>query len=224
MSDAVQAYYDQLANDYDEDRFGGSYGQFIHRQEKRLLQNWGISSLDGTVLSLGCGTGRLMEYATHGIDISPQMLAVAQQKFPQKDFVEGDAMKCPFPDQSFNGIFSLHVMMHLDPQKVGAIVREAHRLLEPGGIFVFDVPSAPRRRITGHQQKDWHGNNAFTQAMVKELLAKDWELEQIQGILFLPLHRIPRALRKSCFFIDRLLCQSPCWPYASYWMIKARKR
>ena len=85
MPDALQEYDDQLANDYNEDRWGGSYGQFVHRQEELCFPNWGIPCLDGAVLSLGCGTGRLIACATHGSDISPPDGDGSEAKFPQKN-------------------------------------------------------------------------------------------------------------------------------------------
>ncbi|WP_139423771.1 methyltransferase domain-containing protein [Chryseobacterium mulctrae] len=36
------------------------------------------------MLDLGCGRGRLLNFATHGVDFSQEMLNIAQEKFPYK--------------------------------------------------------------------------------------------------------------------------------------------
>ena len=223
MQQDILDYYNHLAADYDEDRFAGSYGRFLHQQEDRLLRQWGFSSLDAPCLSIGCGTGRFMSYATHGTDLSPAMIEQARQQYPDKSFAVADASQLPYEDTSFKRIFSLHLFMHLDSEKVDAIVQEAHRILEPGGQFVFDLPSAARRRLSGHRQSGWHGNNAYTPAEVRELLTDGWVIEAIRGVLFLPIHRLPQSWRMRFLSIDNLLGDSPLWPYASYWMINARR-
>jgi ubiquinone/menaquinone biosynthesis C-methylase UbiE len=92
MNPHIQNYYDQLAPAYDEDRFGNSYGQFIHQQELRVLQAFRAASPQGQVLDLACGTGRLLPWATHGVDISAAMLAQARSKYPDKDLRAGSAL------------------------------------------------------------------------------------------------------------------------------------
>ena len=77
----IQAYYDALAPDYDRDRFGNSYGRYIHALERDVLADL-LQGVSPTVVAdVGGGTGRMLEFAHTGIDASIQMLAVARTKW-----------------------------------------------------------------------------------------------------------------------------------------------
>ena len=84
MKSDITAYYDRIANLYDTDRFGNTYGQFIDAQEHAILSQLLHTAAGQRVLDVGCGTGRFLGYATHGLDASAAMLAVARQKQPEK--------------------------------------------------------------------------------------------------------------------------------------------
>lgn len=97
------------------------------------------------VLDLGCGTGfdafvaaRLVGAAGRvvGIDLSPEMLAVAkagqaEAGFPQVEFREAAVEVLPFADRSFDIALSNGVL-NLVPDKPAAL-REIFRVLRPGG-------------------------------------------------------------------------------------------
>ncbi len=223
MQQTILDYYNRLASNYDQDRFGNSYGQFLHQQEDKILQKWGVTHLDAPTLSLGCGTGRFMEYATHGSDLSPAMIEQAKHGFPDKSFTVADADKLPFETGFFDLSFSLHLFMHLDKEKVRAILKEQHRVLKPGGHFIFDVPSARRRRLTNHQQNGWHGANAYTYQDLRATMGDQWQISATSGVLFLPIHRLPNQWRQRFSLIDRWLCNSPIWTYSSYWLVNAQR-
>lgn len=219
----ILTYYDQLASTYDENRFANTYGRFIHAEEEALLRKL-LVNREGQVLDVGCGTGRLLPFATHGIDISPNMIEEARQKFPDKKLSVSDGESLPFEADHFDAVFSFHVVMHLDVRKTHAMLREAHRVLKPGGRLVFDFPSRKRRKLTQTEQPDWHGANELTLAEVLELSASDWKLRSMTGILFLPIHRFPKAIRMKMLLPDRWLNRSPWKEYASYLAVELEKR
>lgn len=220
---SILSYYDQLAPTYDEHRFGNTYGQFIHRQEQALLKRL-LSSRQGPVLDVGCGTGRLLDFATHGVDISPNMVEVAQQKFPDKSLQISDGDAMPFDASLFNTLFSFHVVMHLNVQKTHALLTDAHRVLKPGGRFIFDFPSGKRRQLTRTEQPDWHGANELTLSDIRELSSTQWKVRSVTGILFLPIHRFPKAMRMLLVKPDQWLNRSPFKEYASYLAIELEKQ
>ena len=94
MDSPIKNYYENLATTYDENRFANSYGQFIDHQERQILNRW--IQKQATILDIGCGTGRFLEYATHGLDVSQNMLNEAQRKFPEKKLVASSATNTPF--------------------------------------------------------------------------------------------------------------------------------
>jgi len=95
------------------------------------------------ILDLCCGTGDLTaallalrpstaEPIT-GLDFSAQMLARARDKFPAANvlWVEGDAMRLPYPDNSFDLVTSAFGFRNLT--NYTAALAEIHRVLAPNG-------------------------------------------------------------------------------------------
>ena len=214
-SDVILNYYDKLAADYDADRFSNTYGKYIHRQEVKLLTKL-LSAAGEKIIDLGCGTGRLTSFATIGIDGSKEMLAIAQAKFNDKQFICATIDDIPLADNSIDTIYSLHVFMHLSNEAALAGFTEIARILKPGGKLIFDFPAAKRRKLLGSGTTGWHGNTAYTIATLKEMLGPAFKLQKSYGILFFPVHRLPKKIRKYFSGIDELLCHSFLKTYASY--------
>jgi demethylmenaquinone methyltransferase / 2-methoxy-6-polyprenyl-1,4-benzoquinol methylase len=106
---------------------------------------------DARVLDVGCGTGdlsiELFERTAAqvvGIDFCRPMLQLAKQKAPRLKFVEGDALKLPFADASFDGITVGFAFRNLSSIEQG--LTELHRVLKPHGslaILEFSQPAVP---------------------------------------------------------------------------------
>ncbi|MDG4839755.1 methyltransferase domain-containing protein [Micromonospora sp. WMMD967] len=94
-----------------------------------------------TVIDMGCGSGRavaeLAERGAHavGVDVDPEMIAVARERWPAGEFRVGDATELPLPTGSatyYRADKVLHVLD--DPERA---VAEARRVLTPGGRAVL---------------------------------------------------------------------------------------
>src|SRR6185437_494677 len=166
---AIIQYYDRLAPTYDAERFGHSYGQFIDAQERAILARL-LPASATRVLDIGCGTGRLSGFATHGCDASVASLKFAREK-AARAFVGADATGLPFATGAFDAAFSFHLLMHLEPAAIAALFREAGRVLAPGGVFVADIPSGLRRRLRPRRAAGWHGATSLTMAQFRDLAA-----------------------------------------------------
>jgi SAM-dependent methyltransferase len=98
---------------------------------------------DSELLDIGCGTGWLAEHFGHytGIDGSPDAVALAAEL--HRNVVLGDVnVALPFPDDSFDSIVMKDLLEHVaDP---AAVVREARRVLRPGGMVFASSPDAQR--------------------------------------------------------------------------------
>jgi SAM-dependent methyltransferase len=110
----------------------------------------------GDVLDLGCGYGRIAvklleeqpELRYQGVDASTVMLAAAPAEL---DVTEAALDALPFPDASFDTVFTVAVMLHNDRAAVRRAVEEARRVLRPGGAFVA-VASFPNLTTVGGLQ------------------------------------------------------------------------
>lgn len=216
MEMQVKSYYDKIAGEYDQSRFANSYGHFIHAQEWAILKRYLQKEKIDKNLDLACGTGRFLDFATHGADISEEMLKLAKEKFPTVNFSHCAAADMPFEDDFFDNVLSFHLMMHLDMEQLQEILDEVHRVIRKGGLFIFDIPSAKRRELTNYVAKTWHGGNQTRVADLKKRLSDRWELVAYQGISFFPIHRIPSSIRKYFIPLDTYLSRSWVKEYSSH--------
>lgn len=224
MSKEITTYYNNLAKEYDKDRFDNSYGQYIHAQEERIVSQFISANNISDNLDLACGTGRFLKYAQHGSDISKEMIKVANEKFPAKHLSIESAQATTFPDESFNNITCFHLMMHLDNKLLQEILAEANRIMRKGGLFIFDIPSNQRRKLKGKRKEKWHGSNSISKNNLLQFIDKKWELVSYQGVAFFPIHRIPQALRKYVIHLDNLFCNSILKEYSSHLVFILKKR
>ena len=93
------------------------------------------------VLDLGCGNGRFLVW---GLDAGAYMLGVDAAPFfseeakTQVDLVVGDLRKLPLVDGAVTKAYSLDVCEHLSLDGLSLMLREAHRVLAPGGaLFLY---------------------------------------------------------------------------------------
>jgi predicted SAM-dependent methyltransferase len=107
------------------------------------------------LLDVGCHAGVFVEIAAqHGWDawgVEPSQWAVAQAQSAGLNVVEGTMSTAGFEDESFHIITMWDVIEHLE--RPMAEVRQAHRLLKPGGLLVahtMDLDS-PFARIMGER-------------------------------------------------------------------------
>lgn len=96
---------------------------------------------EDTVVDLGCGSGRALLWNRDwrarvvGIDISPFF---AQEARSGVDLLLGDLRRLPFADSTFTKAYSLDVLEHLSPEALAGMLREAARVITPGGLlFVY---------------------------------------------------------------------------------------
>jgi ubiquinone/menaquinone biosynthesis C-methylase UbiE len=101
------------------------------------------------VLEMGCGVARIGKLlAPHckkwiGVDISENMLNVAQQRLSDLNNVEFHALKrndlSAIADNSIDKIYTVAVFCHLDKEDLFNYLREFYRILKPGGVIYAET-------------------------------------------------------------------------------------
>ena len=130
--------YDELTGDVDYEKWAG-YAQRHFQKLKRPVR---------LVAELGCGTGSLTKllaergYQMIATDLSPDMLAVADQKCQGLGvrFLCQDMARLYLPeevDAIISGLDSVNYLTR--PRLVKDMFGAAHFFLNPGGLFLFDV-------------------------------------------------------------------------------------
>jgi len=115
------------------------------------LDRIGVKVQRRWALDFGCGVGRLTQALCEhfvqcsGVDIAPSMVAEAERYNRygarcQYHVNKADNLRL-FADNSFDFVFSLIVLQHLEPENAKGYIREFMRVLAPGGVLVFQVPS-----------------------------------------------------------------------------------
>lgn len=224
MDQEILKYYDNLAHRYDEDRFSNTYGNYIHQQENKVLSRHFQNTNIDKNLDIACGTGRFLNYAGYGIDISPEMIKIATGKFPKKKVQVGNAAQLPFENDFFENAHTFHLFMHLKMDQIEKILSEVNRVLVKGGYFIFDIPSRKRRKITNYKADSWHGANHLDHMSVLQMTRKHWEIIAYRGIAFLPIHRIPKKIRKHFIRFDELMCKWFLKEWSSYLIFILKKK
>jgi SAM-dependent methyltransferase len=109
------------------------------------------------VLDVGCGTGlttlRIAEQhpgcVVHGIDLSPKMIAAAQKDAAEcglaVDLRVGSITDLPYPEASFDVIFTNIMFHHLDLVEKRQAVSEIERVLKSSGRYI-SAEFGPRAR------------------------------------------------------------------------------
>jgi len=216
-------YYNSLAENYDQDRFGNSYGKYIHNQEKKILDKYLSKENLKDNIDIACGTGRFLDFADNGIDFSSEMVKIAKSKFTNKSIELADARELPFDDNTFKNALAFHLFMHLNQNDLELILEETHGILKKNGLFIFDVPSEKRRKLTKYKAKDWHGGFQISTKTLKQSIGNEWTLVNYHGIGFFPIHHIPKKLRRYCVWLDTFLCNSIFKTYSSHLIFILKK-
>jgi SAM-dependent methyltransferase len=124
-----------------------------------LLREEGTSLQEcGALLDWGCGCGRVLRHWSHlqdveisGCDIDSTMVAWCRENLPFAN-VRLNELDPPLPyDGGFGLVYAFSVMTHLSEDLQRSWVRDVHRVLRPGGHFVFSTLGeyyAARNRLT----------------------------------------------------------------------------
>ncbi len=134
-----EAWYDAL----DRSRFSNAFTYGRSKIDTLVGELFETLPRNARVLDVGCGTGEHLARAVkagfqaYGVEPAPAMLDFARKNVPQADIRQGIATELPFEDGEFDLVIMVEVLRYLDRSDTETALREARRVLKPGGrLFV----------------------------------------------------------------------------------------
>jgi len=145
---------------------GESFRESILRHEYYLAGRLGVNQAS-TLLDCGCGIGgparniaRFTDANIKAITINQfqvdrgNTISVREGMREKVELVQGDFMKLPFPDASFDGVYAIESTCHAPDRS--KVYGEIMRVLKPGGVFAcyewcltdsYDAKSEEHRKL-----------------------------------------------------------------------------
>lgn len=144
----VAAAYDAVARQY-----SALYADQLstHDFERTVIESFGAAcraSGNALIADCGCGPGRVADYLKRagnhvvGVDVSPEMIAIAREAVPDVDFFTGSMFS--FLDDRVGTLGHLlfwYSIIHLPPEELGVLLLTAYRALQPGGRVLLAFQS-----------------------------------------------------------------------------------
>lgn len=97
----------------------------------------------GRVADVGCGPGRITAYLASrganvfGLDLSPRMIEVATETYPDLLFEVGTMTSLPSGDGELAGVLAWYSTIHTPFDQLHAVFAEFARVLRPGGALLI---------------------------------------------------------------------------------------
>jgi pseudaminic acid biosynthesis-associated methylase len=129
---------------------------------------------EARILEVGCNVGNQLlllhqsGYTNlHGIEIQSYAVERARKRVPGASIVEGSALNIPFPDQTFDLVFTSGVLIHIAPANLANVLDEVHRTSKTW-IWGFEYYAAAATSVEyrGHESLLW--KNAFAQLYLSQ--------------------------------------------------------
>ena len=149
---ALAASYDRLTNDVDYEATVEFYMQILKKENLRPR----------TAVDLACGTGSVTQilaqrgFDVTGVDMSEEMLTEAFQKVQDMEqpprFICQKLQELYLPRGVDMAVCALDSLDYItNPDDCAEAIRRTYKVLNPGGIFIFDVNTPEKLRAMDGQ-------------------------------------------------------------------------
>lgn len=142
-------------------QFQNTVGSYIDSSEMEPVLDLLSGLQGGHILDVGCGTGRFLPWLTErnrvtGMDLSESMLEQARAKCAQATLTAASVLAIPFPDNTFDAVYSVRVIQHIRDQE--QMIREMSRVCKPGGrVVLVTYNSWSLLSLYKHIRMSWAG-------------------------------------------------------------------
>lgn len=143
---------------------GDAYDRIARRWQENTPESYGMAALDralrlvktrGRALDVGCGsTGRFLSrfeaegFAAEGVDVSPEMIALARERNPGAVLHVGGITQWEPPGR-FDLVTAWDSTFHLPLVEQEPVTRKLCAALAPGGVLLFTCGGGSAGEITG---------------------------------------------------------------------------
>ena len=138
----------------------------------------------GAALDICCGTGNNTLFLAQegfqvaGIDISPTAISFARERCQQAgvscQLAPGNAVRLPYPDNSFDLVFDRGCFHHIPPQDREAFIQGVHRVLKAGGKY----------QLICFSDKDRWAPQGFSREQISEYFSPLFKIESLKEVSF----------------------------------------
>lgn len=148
----TRAAYDSVAAAYAERFQGELAGKPLDRALFAAFAELVRAAGAGPVADVGCGPGHVAAYlhglglAAFGVDLSPEMVAVARRSYPGLRFDVGSMLALDLPDDHLGGAVAMYSIIHIPPDHLPEVFAEFRRVLVPGGHLLLAFQAGDERR------------------------------------------------------------------------------
>jgi SAM-dependent methyltransferase len=136
-----------------EQRFRGDPADIRATLEERYLP---VLARNPPVLDVGCGRGELLAALAErgiecsGVDLDPGMVAEARARGIDAHVGDAIAHLRDSPERLFGTITAIHVVEHLELDRLTAFLELAATRLRPGGVLIAETPNPTALVVLGN--------------------------------------------------------------------------
>ena len=189
-------------------RFENIFYKAIYNANEDFFDYLKINSINSNILDYGCGIGQSLQEVVKfnpkkifGIDISEVSIQKAKDSIQKSnsnvELLVDNCEKTKFNDSTFDIIYGSGILHHLD---ISLCLKEMHRILKPGGRFLFIEPLGTNPMINFYRKLTPNSRSKDEHPLINddfELIKSNFNKLQIKyygffTLIFFPLYTTPK--------------------------------
>jgi O-antigen chain-terminating methyltransferase len=157
-----------------------------------------VGTAANPIVDLGCGRGEwlqlLQEAGMQGTGVERNRVLVEECRQAGLDVVESDILTylCTLPNGSLGAVTGFHIVEHLPLEMLLDVFDEVIRVLQPGGVAIFETPNPRNMLVSTLEFYNDPGHHTLVPSPLLQFIA---ELKGLERITLLPVHPIPEGHR-----------------------------